>query len=920
MSLEHNNFRAAFAPPPPASALHETSFIKTANQKISFRSIFNALSTKLGSCLSLNPEFRSGAGWIFTFVLSAIITVLLCILLLPIKLILLGLSCCPCVSRPSVRGEEIRVIPQSPPQTPPPSRRGSDSGISVGLDSSRFAPESFVPIPPARRPSVDQVSISSQPSIQSIGVSPQEITLREYLQVNFPERDLSAITLENLGATFLQAEDLPQGVDILDLPASMFFAEEAPPPVRSPQPSIPSQPASILSLPGDQEVPQQRDESSQPASLMVDTSAAAVSTEQEVDQNLTTRDFLSRVYPNADHRMLIQSARVNIRLQGITVGESDEDILNLPALLAFPDLVAGQPARPTSLDLSDEPRALSPQQEIAPPPPTAEELMSPNDPRYIFLQNNFPELSPEYYNQHINLLASLAGIEVENFDLLQLPLEMFVPPPPPEPDYEPISIEESRERFGDVSPEEYARTNNEFIRNIIENSPRRWTFLNRLRNNINKATRSLTLRREWFTMLDVISNKTNPEVEDQEVQDLARGCLFKINSILRNTNISRERKEELLKYIASYHNDSPAMWLAAMQQELALQNSLDPETITATEDSLGAGAAGGGISPSQILPPLNPQATAQEVEGYIQLLRNNLSRPVFINMDNIHLAPANDEYLESLMRDVPDNWGPIRVPLENRIAEITPNRTTRNRWEEILRRLSNAGSDSVSSAEAQALARATMFQLLKLLNNPAIPNDRKLSIVNNVSSYANRCPPTWVRVAGQELQTLFNSNDASRNILFTWLQVFKEHLLSEIFRGQAEWHMMTAFKQNYGPELGLDNAGIILDTFTLMLAGRDYTNQHQNYLRIFENRYRDSGNAIVDSALEQALGGSEDQIQSLRDIVLADLASAGIPEEHRADIMMEVFFPEENDYKPSREVITYLLLKEGVIDTQNYNS
>ncbi|AFS23059.1 putative membrane domain protein [Chlamydia psittaci VS225] len=34
MSLENNNFRAAFAHPQPAPALHGTSLIKTANQKI----------------------------------------------------------------------------------------------------------------------------------------------------------------------------------------------------------------------------------------------------------------------------------------------------------------------------------------------------------------------------------------------------------------------------------------------------------------------------------------------------------------------------------------------------------------------------------------------------------------------------------------------------------------------------------------------------------------------------------------------------------------------------------------------------------------------------------------------------------------------------------------------------------------------
>ncbi|SYX09266.1 Domain of Unknown Function (DUF1539) [Chlamydia poikilotherma] len=947
MSLEHNNFRAAFAPPQPASALHETSFIKTANQKISFRSIFNALSTKLGSCLCLNPEFRSGAGWVFTFVLSAIITVLLCILLLPIKLILLGLSCCPCASRPAVRGEEIPVIPQLPQPTPPPSRRGSDSGISIGLDSSRFAPESFAPIRPqsqVRRPSVDQASIPSQPSIQPNGIVSQDITLRQYLQMNYPEIDLSDITLENLGINFLQAEDLPEETNILDLPASMFFPEGAPnldqlpiflsqqdetsASVVSPQPSIiPSQPASVA-LPADQTIPQQQDISSQPASLVVDTSAAAVFLQQEVDQTLTARDFLNRAYPNANHSVLIHGARVNVRLQGIAVGENDEDILNLPALIAFPDLVAGQPIRPTSLNLFDEPRALSPQQEEpAPPPPTAEELMSPNDPRYIFLQNNFPNLEHEYYNQHINLLASLAGIDAQNLDLLQLPLEVFVATPARAPDYEPISMEDAALRLQnsmtssqDLTPEEVAERNNKFTNYLIENSPRRWTFLNRLKNNIISTTISLDLRRDWFIMLDTIANKTLPELATEEFQQRAQGYLFKINTLLKNNDLSPERKKEMLKYIISHKSSSPEIWLEAMHQELLLQESLQPGTVITTQEANEDTDEAEGTLINRVMPPCNTQASAEEIAGYTQLLRHQFSRPVFINQDSIHLAPTNDEYLQTLTSNSPNNWGPIKVPLGNKIKELTQNYSIRRAWTKILSELPNGAGGMVSSEDAQTLARGTMFQILKLLNNEAIPTDRKLSIITVIASFSDRCGPTWVRVAGQELQNIFNSNNLSTNVILSWVQICKEHLLSEVFNNEAQWHMMTAFKEVHGSELGLDNTGIILDGYTMSLARDFRSGYHAQYLNRFRNRYIQMGEQVVESALTQALTGSDDQVNTLQGIVLADLEAAGVPESERANIMMDVFFTEENEYKPTREVICYLLLKAGVITHLNNNN
>lgn len=920
MSLEHNNFRAAFAPP--ASALHGTSFIKTANQKTSFRSIFNALSTRLGSCLCLNPEFRSGAGWGFTFVLSAIITVLLCILLLPIKLILLGLSCCPCASRPPVRGEEIQVIPQLPPQPPQrplSSRQSSDSGISGGLDSGRFSPSSFIPIHPE--------PLTPPPSTQSLGVVPEEVCLREYLGEHYPQRNLSNINLTDLGISILQPEDFPEGTNILDLPASLFFPEGAPPPLflnqqditaatpTSPQPSIASQ-TTIAPQAADQTAPQQDDTISLPESLATIPPVETAHIIREVDQTLTAQEFLNSAYPNMDHSALIHGALINVQLQGIPL-ENSEDILGLPALIAFPDLVAGQPVRPTFLDLDNMPRSLSADQEIAPPPPTAADPISPNDPRYIFLQNHFPELSPEYYSQHINLLASLAGVDSDNFDLLQLPLEVFVEAPAPQPDYSPISPEEAQQRYNDVSAEEHARRSNDFIRYLIENSPQRWTFLNRLKNNISASTSSLTLRREWFKMLDVISNKTSPEITDREVQDVARACLFKINSILKDPTVAPERKEELLKYVASYYDSSPDVWVEAIQQEVFLQNTLNPQIISMEE--AGAAAAAASVPINQILPPFNTQATDQEVQGYTQLLRTTLSRPVLTNMDNIHLAPTNDEYLESLTRGVPSSWVDIHEPLQTRIEQIAQNQNTRNNWRAILNCLASGTVGSISSREAQALSRSTMYQLLKLLNNPNIPNERKLLIINHVAFYRDRCPPTWVRVAGQELQTIFNSNDTSTNIVFSWVQAFKEGLVSEIFRNEGEWHMMTAFKHNHGGELGLDNTGIILDQFTLAIAGRRYTQQHDNYLSLFRNAYQNSGSGLVDSALQQVLTGSEDQIRAIRNGILADLEAAGIPEIHRAGIVMEVFFPEENDYKPSREAIVYLLLKEGVITTQNNN-
>ncbi|BEU44468.1 DUF1539 domain-containing protein [Chlamydia psittaci] len=936
MSLENNNFRAAFAHPQPAPALHGTSLIKTANQKISFLSIFHALGNKIGACLCLNPESDSKAGWVFAFVLSAIITVLLCIILLPVKLILLGLSCCPCISRSPTEVEAPQIPSSSRPSTPPAREASASSQLPVGLDPSRFAPAYFIPVPPI-----------NPPSMQSFGgeVS-QGITLREFLETNYPTVDLNTVTLDNLGITLLTLEDLPEGTNLLDLPMSLLFGEDSRD--LSELPLFQDREAGSVpgSLPpqhiepsedGLEDLQHQDGGATAPASLIVDTSEAVPVV--EVDQQLSGRELLNRLYPNTDHSRFINSARVNLRLQGIPGPHSDEDILNLPAVTAFPDLVAGQPARPSSLTLTDIPASLasSPQAEPVAPPPS-EELISPSDPRYTFLQNHFPEVEPQYYSRHISLLASLSGVDEGSFNLLELPLEAFIYTEPPL-DYEPISSEDLQERLRELSPEEYVRRSNEFLQNLLENTPNRWTFLNRLRSSITTCTQSADLRRQWFSIIDMIVNKTSPELEIEDVSNTARAYLFRIHYILKNDMVAAERKVDMLKYIASYYDpDSVAMCLEAMQQEIVLQNEISPQfTLVEAE----GGASGVSSPTNQILPPLSPQATPQEVDGYVQLLRNTLSTPMFVNEDNIHLAPANDLYLESLTREVPNNWGPIHQPLEDQIRQVLEveddnilqhetNPTTRARrlrqnqerrdnWHRILLALSHRRGESISSDEAQALSRSTMYQMLKLISSPNVPHDKKLSVISNVASYYDRCPPTWVRVAGQELQAIFNTKDETTNIVLVWVQMFKEGILSEIFINQREWHMMTAFKMLRGSELGLDNVGIILDSYTTMLTARQYTNQHNQYFAQFLDVYRNGGEDLINSALEQALGGSDDQIQALTNTVLADLEAAGIPEAHRSQIMEEVFFPEENDYKPSREAICYLLLKEGVITAQNSN-
>lgn len=161
-----------------------------------------------------------------------------------------------------------------------------------------------------------------------------------------------------------------------------------------------------------------------------------------------------------------------------------------------------------------------------------------------------------------------------SFNLLELPLEAFIYTEPAL-DYEPISSEDLQERLREIPPEEYVRRNNEFLQSLLENTPNRWTFLNRLRSSITSSTQSADLRRQWFSIIDMIVNKTSPELEIEDVSNTARAYLFRIHYILKNNMVPIERKVDMLKYIASHYDpDSVAMCLEAMQQEIVLQNEI----------------------------------------------------------------------------------------------------------------------------------------------------------------------------------------------------------------------------------------------------------------------------------------------------------------------------------------------------------
>ncbi len=67
------------------------------------------------------------------------------------------------------------------------------------------------------------------------------------------------------------------------------------------------------------------------------------------------------------------------------------------------------------------------------------------------------------------------------------------------------------------------------------------------------------------------------------------------------------------------------------------------------------------------------------------------------------------------------------------------------------------------------------------------------------------CRPTWGEAICRSINHLYNTRTSGRDQILLWLQMFKEHLLTQqqLVTHEEEWHQINGLKHIYEKQLGL---------------------------------------------------------------------------------------------------------------------
>lgn len=451
----------------------------------------------------------------------------------------------------------------------------------------------------------------------------------------------------------------------------------------------------------------------------------------------------------------------------------------------------------------------------------------------------------------------------------------------------------------------------QFTDQLLSSAPEDWDFLTTLHQYAVLMLGEQQAQKLKTFIAKIADPEAGSSLLDPETQQTARAYLGGLLSLLTKASLPSRLKIEMLNNIYQHLPNCeqiPECLLPIIYDEMLALSFLEREyAISSPEEELACS----GLMIHHLLPPLSSDANSSEVRGYISLLRQKFAQPLITRLDNIHLTPSTNALLQALAQPTPP-WNEFKPRLVTLIQNLC-GRTNRTTWgmQHILNRLSSRADSLIQSAEAEASARASMHLLYELMLRSDISNEDKQLVLSNIASYSDRCAPTWITETNAQLELHMNSNTQGGELILTWVQQFKHNLVHELYQAEPQWHIETAFKLVYQSQLGLEPG--FIDPYTQRLT--EYRSQLADAYYKFVTQYSECANAMVDYILDQALQASQEQQNTLMQLILLDLERR-LSTHHVADVM-EAFFPEENDYKPCRMAIIYLLIREGVLETIN---
>lgn len=634
--------------------------------------------------------------------------------------------------------------------------------------------------------------------------------------------------------------------------------------------------------------------------------------EEPVEPSL--REYLSMYFSHLPINRIDVIAIARTTLEGMDFPEDTESILNLPAHLFFesPPNMEQAPTLPllsVEEEESETEDVSREEVEEVPPSPLPESIMQ--DARIKFLQRHLPELPLKKYPEYFPFVLEL----LKNESPHDLPSNAFISPTPPVPaETSPTSpiLEESGATsiLESIENEHPSIWQQAFTDRLLLEAPSDWEFIDKLNQYI-----SLLIRDSRAADLkDAIQRIANPEEEsplqDPSVQQTARAYFSCLLTLFTQTSLPISLKIEMLNSIcqqSTHWSSSPELLLPIVYDELLAISFLQREHAIASleEEQTGSGSA----IIRRLLPPVSPDMTARELPGYVALLQQKFSQPITTRPDSLPLVPSTNALLQALAQQQPE-WSQFKYSFIQLVEDICGrnNPTTRS-MVFIINHLAAEREHLINyTDEAAASARATMHLLYQLLSRTNLSQNEKKLILKNITSYSDRCAPTWITESNNQLELYLNSSTLGRDLLLTWVQAFKHLAIHDMYRNAPQWHIESAFKLIYQEPLGVDPG--FVDSYTRQLT-ENREELAQQYDR-FVAYYATCARHMVEFILEQTKQASQEQLNTLMEIILSDLEAVA-PQEHVSELM-QIFFPEEEDYKPCKIAIIYLLVREGILE------
>ncbi|WP_348663101.1 DUF1548 domain-containing protein [Chlamydia vaughanii] len=304
-------------------------------------------------------------------------------------------------------------------------------------------------------------------------------------------------------------------------------------------------------------------------------------------------------------------------------------------------------------------------------------------------------------------------------------------------------------------------------------------------------------------------------------------------------------------------------------------------------------------------PPPSP------MEQFLNELQQVINGKLHINLDALNLVPEESAFLKSFLRPTKPQWEVQDLARE--ILELYPD--TPEPWQKIIAYLySKFLREPIDVAELSyegAMFYSVLQKLTQTLQNPNIPREKKLQILEYIGSYSNACAPTWIEVIFRELTNIYCQQEANATVVLNYVQMFKENLLQSLVnRFSEEWHHISSFKHYHGIALGLNTNALARIQFTSYLIQKKRTLYDHLYKR-FLATYKLSPENLTEYVRCHIYDSPQNIKNALAAYLCEQLKLLNVEENAISSVLYSIFY--EENYEINTCGTNFILITMGIL-------